>query len=835
MKKFYHLPFTLLLVCFATLYTYSQNPGEIDPSFTIGDSMIKNGVVLCTATQTDGKIVVGGDFTELGGVEANRIVRINVDGTKDDSFNIGTGFNNQVNCLSIQTDGKLLVGGSFTSYNGTVSKYLIRLNTDGSIDNTFITGSGFTQRVNTLAIQNDGKIIVGGNFISYNSVSTKYITRLNNDGSIDSSFNIGTGFGNIVTSVAIQVDGKIIVGGSFTAFNTTSNNRIIRLNTNGSVDTTFNISAGFDSKVNTIKIQPDGKIIAGGDFAYYRNILSKRLVRINANGTRDNSFDVGSGFEGNVISIYIQNDGKTIVGGDFYLYKGLYTGKIIRLNNDASADINFDSGTGYNSVVNCIEPYLNNQIITGGEFNFYKTTNIPCVSRLSESGILDSSFDCESFKTNITGLSYSLAKHNDGKIISVGDFTSSFGTPSSRIVRFNQDGTVDSTFNTGTGFNLNPETVTIQSDNKILVGGGFNSYNGNEAKSLVRLNYDGSIDNTFDLDSTFSGYVYSIKIQTDGKILVGGTFKNYLNRDSLVRLNPDGSLDTTFNAGNTGFTSLVGDTSGVRTMTIQPDGKILITGLLYYYNGIVLNKSIVRINSDGVYDSTFIAFNGFNIGTTESIYKMEVLSNNQILICGSLPSTPSMSGLFLLNENGSLDTSFNSSASVIGFTVQNDGKIIAVGNFPSYNNLNYNRIIRLNPDSSIDSTFNPGTGFNTLVRSVLIDNDSIIVGGVFTSYNNTYASGIIKLDASSSLQSSDYEIEKLILSPNPVKNILNLNLSIKNSSEVNSIRIIDLTGKTLLNVNTFQKDINVENLESGVYIIKVLIDNEEFSSKFIKE
>jgi uncharacterized delta-60 repeat protein len=175
--------------------------------------------------------------------------------------------------------------------------------------------------------QPDGKIIVGAG---------DRINRYNSDGSTDNIFwaNIGNSFAN-VKAIALQSDGKIIAGGDFT--NSTYNNgRIIRLNSNGTIDNTFNVGTGFDASVQTIAIQPDGKIIVGGRFTSYGNVLCRRIVRLNSNGSLDNTFNIGSGFNDLVNTLTLQSDGKIIVGGLFSSYNGNPCNYIARLNSDVS-------------------------------------------------------------------------------------------------------------------------------------------------------------------------------------------------------------------------------------------------------------------------------------------------------------------------------------------------------------------------------------------------------------------------------------------------------------------------------------------------------------------
>jgi uncharacterized delta-60 repeat protein len=305
------------------------NPdGSLDNTFNIGTGF--NGGALTISIQADGKIIVGGEFTTYNGNVANRLVRLNNDGTVDNSFNIGIGFNNFVYSINIQTDGKIIVGGAFALFNGSLHRGLIRLNIDGSLDNSF-NPSSFNGNVYTTAIQSDGKIIAGGNFISFNGTNVGAIARINTDGSLDASFNTGTGYNSEIWTTSIQSDGKIIVGGYFTSFNGTAINRISRLNTDGSLDATFNIGTGFGGEVFTSKVQTDGKIIVGGFFNSFNGSARNRLARLNTDGSLDATFNIGSGFGNDVLTTAIQSDGKIIVGGNFSNVSSLSRNRLARL------------------------------------------------------------------------------------------------------------------------------------------------------------------------------------------------------------------------------------------------------------------------------------------------------------------------------------------------------------------------------------------------------------------------------------------------------------------------------------------------------------------------
>ena len=357
---------------------------SLDNSFITGDGF-DNGVY-DVILQPDGKIIAVGDFSTYDNNLYAGIVRLNPDGAKDLSFSIGSGFVKTPLTLALQSDGKILVGGNISGYNGTLLSCIIRLNGDGSIDNTFNTGSGFSggkSSVSSITVQSDGKILVGGGFTDYNGTAVSNIVRLNSNGTIDDTFNFGIGFNSIVYDMELQSDGKVIVVGDFSSYNGTPVNRIIRLNSNGMVDGSFNSGGGFDNYPLTIKIQVDGKIICGGTFTNYNGTPANRIIRLNSNGMVDGSFNSGGGFDSVVNSIGAQSDGKLVCGGYFTDYDGTSTNSLTRLNNDGSNDVNFVIGSGFNDAIDSLIIQLDGKIVCVGSFFDYNGISIGRIARLT--------------------------------------------------------------------------------------------------------------------------------------------------------------------------------------------------------------------------------------------------------------------------------------------------------------------------------------------------------------------------------------------------------------------------------------------------------------------
>jgi uncharacterized delta-60 repeat protein len=347
-----------------------------------------NGFVYALALQPNGKILVGGNFSDYNGVGISYITRLNVDGSLDTGFVTGGGFNGIVYALALQPDGKILVGGNFSDYNGVGISCIARLNADGTLDTGFVTGSGFNSAVSSLALQSDGKILVGGYFNDYNGVVIgDAIARLNADGTLDTGFLTGSGFSGfkgvgIVYALALQSDGKILVGGSFNDYNGTPiGDAIARLNADGTLDTGFVTGSGFSGlkgvgDVNALALQSDGKILVGGNFFDYNGVGISYIARLNADGTLDTGFVTGSGFGSIVNALALQSDGKILVGGYFNDYNGVSIGRIARLNADGTLDTGFLTGSGFSGYLNVLALQPDGKILVGGNFSDYDGVGI---------------------------------------------------------------------------------------------------------------------------------------------------------------------------------------------------------------------------------------------------------------------------------------------------------------------------------------------------------------------------------------------------------------------------------------------------------------------------
>ena len=401
---------TLLFILF-NKKTFAQ-PGAIDPSFTPENG--PNGLINDIAVQSDGKIIIVGSFTTYNGVSRNKIARLNSDGSLDNSFNPGSGTDYSIYKVAIQSDGKILIGGYFNTYNGSPKNYLARLNSNGSIDNSFNPGQGPNEYVFYIVELNGGKILIGGTFTTYNGVSRNRIARLNSNGSLDSSFDPGSGANPAaVNSIAIQNDGKIIIGGGFTTFSGIIRKRVARLNINGSVDISFDPGQGANDGISSVAIDQNGKILVAGGIDSVAGVSRNGIARLNTDGSLDASFDPGTGFDSYIAEIVLALDGKILVGGNYTNFNGVSRNGIARLNPDGSLDTSFDPGTGVDNFIYAVAIQPNSRILYGGLFTKYNGISRNRIVRI--------------FADNTTGVHN--FQHNSGPLI--------FPNPNIGIIKIN--------------------------------------------------------------------------------------------------------------------------------------------------------------------------------------------------------------------------------------------------------------------------------------------------------------------------------------------------------------------------------------------------------------
>jgi uncharacterized delta-60 repeat protein len=363
----------------------------------------------------------------------------------DTTFNIGKGFKGTVKVIKELEDGKIIVGGGFSSFNETEVNGIVKLNKDGTLDSTFKNSLPFATSINSIAVQKDGKIIVGGLFVDHNrssnnSFNPQNIVRLNQDGELDSSFNTGTGFTPMVNVICIQKDGKILVGGDFKSFKGKKSPHLVRLNSNGSLDESFQIQEKNDKIVFDILIQPDGKIVTSGRLKYLDYKRNKLIQRFYTNGTLDSTFNVGRQFMSDVWRIIQLSDGKFIAAGLGINHNdSTQVCLLTKLNNDGSYERTFLAPRGFSNIVYDIAPYTKGRFVISGDFS------------------------------------------------RIGDQTQKY----MGIAILHNDGSIDSSFNKDIDFTINVRAICVLRDNNLIIGGdeGRFTFGGEGRKNISRILY----------------------------------------------------------------------------------------------------------------------------------------------------------------------------------------------------------------------------------------------------------------------------------------------------------------------------------------------------------
>ena len=373
MKQLIAITITLI----STVLSFGQN-GWNDNEFVIGTGF--NGAVYASLALPDNSVVYGGVFTSYNGTNCQGIVKLRSDGTIDPNWiyagvvngaqaSIGTA---NVYDLKLQSDGKILVVGSFNQYWGLTAPNMARISSiDGGLDIPFrdvIITNGPNGAIWSADLQSDGKIIIGGDFSNLGGGNVRNgVARFNTNGTIDNTFTFSGTTNATIRKVKTQSDDKILVGGNYTTINGVAKNRITRLNADGTSDATF-LGTGANNYVLDIEVQSDNKILLSGDFTDYNGSLANRFIRLNANGTLEGIFN---NCNATVRSLTLLNNGSIVLGGQFNLAPTYSAIRIAVLNSDLTYNTTFANPSANNTVFTT-SLLADGRIAVGGDFTFFR-------------------------------------------------------------------------------------------------------------------------------------------------------------------------------------------------------------------------------------------------------------------------------------------------------------------------------------------------------------------------------------------------------------------------------------------------------------------------------
>ncbi|NUQ63012.1 MAG: hypothetical protein HUU20_11010 [Pirellulales bacterium] len=739
----------------------SLTAGDLDPTF--GD----NGLVLdqflgpafdraqAVAIQSNGDILVAGNTS--AGVSFGRgsdfaLTRYHADGALDTTFGVAgrvttefTPNGNYMAGIVIQADGKIVVAGS--GFNGATGEDLLiaRYNVDGSLDGSFGDGgkiiadrNGTDDSLGAVAIQADGKIVVGG----YSGVTVGGVTRpdfflarYNTNGTLDGAFGSGgfvttdlNGSTDVIGGLVIQPDGKIVAAGYTYRSGTFYDFGLARYNTDGSLDGTFGASGKVTKDLggnydfgDDVALQADGKIVVAGISTQPATARDFAVVRFNANG----SLDDGSATDA--------------TAGDAFGSGGV-----------ALTDLG-----GYDEGLTDLALQADGKIVVVGYRSMAGVNIDVAMVRYDTDGSLDTTLDGDGILLTDLGLSEGaggVAMQSDGKIVVSGWLTGAVTGNDFAVLRYNTDGSLDDgtpsdttpgdAFDTGGIASTNfdgpvpsyGDSVVLQPDGKIVVAGYVDNpllSSGEPHVILERYLSDGTLDPCFGsggrVESAFSAYTSDIALASDGKIVVTGHFNGAGGADfAAARYNSDGTLDAGFGTDGIASTDLGGSFDDATAVVVQADGKVIVGGYTIQ-PGVANQFALVRYNADGTPDTDFgaggIVTTSFGPGSA-TILGMALAADERIVVAGQY-GLQAITARY--NTNGSLDDgglndatpgdTFGTAGSVLidfaasysqteAVTIQPDGKIVVAGlrNVSGYDFA----LARLNIDGSFDSGFGAG-------------------------------------------------------------------------------------------------------------------------------
>lgn len=375
------------ILCWGLHFQVNAQLWQRDPSFC--STAFPNNVVYSSILQSDGKIVLAGSFTMHGNVAATKVIRLEPDGQMDTSFHVASGPNSHVYASYLQPDGYLLIAGQFTMVDTLTANRIARLCPDGSLDTSFHVGIGPNSNILSMAYQPDGKILIAGTFTSINGISRNRIARLMHDGSLDTSFHVGSGANQSLWTVVLQPNGKILIGGGMSSYNGVSRNRIARLNTDGSIDYGFDPGTGAmssipsNAKVSGITIQPDGYILICGKFQTFNEVNRNNIVRLAPDGSIDQTFLTTIGANDWIWNCTLDSSSRILVAGYFTTYDGDSSKFIARLFSNGLRDTLFSQQIKLNNLPRTLLVQPDHKVLIGGHFTKINHDSIPFLARLS--------------------------------------------------------------------------------------------------------------------------------------------------------------------------------------------------------------------------------------------------------------------------------------------------------------------------------------------------------------------------------------------------------------------------------------------------------------------
>lgn len=568
--------------------------------------------------------------------------------------------------VAVQPDGKILIAGDFALVGGVPRAGVARLEVDGAIDDSFEVGRSVDGLVYALAVQpDDGKVLIAGQFTAVDGVPRAGLARLHPDGSLDQRFRplLEGGEGFYVSSVWLEPDGRILVGGNFRLVADQPRVGLARLMPEGYLDRGFDPGAGLEGGVaHDLAQQPDGRILVGGSFTHAGGTARAGLARLHPDGRLDTTFDAGLGAgegAGRVYAIGVDSDRGIVVAGVFDRVGSVASSGLIRLDFEGLVDPGFEADAGVaggQATLYDLQLLPGGEVLVTGSFWYAGGAERIGLARLTPGGVADATFEPgPGLGTDATAFGNMLAVQPDGQVLVAGQFEEAGGSRRHCLARFAPDGTVDPGFSspdTLLEFGGEVRAIAPLPAGGVLIGGRFERVNGVWRRGVARLTADGAVDPGFDAALNEGALIHALAVQPDGRVLVGGWFDHVADfeRKNFTRLLADGPLDE-------GFAAAAAEAS-VESIALLPDGRILVGGAFRQF-GDLRRFGLVRLSSEGAPDPGFDP--RFEIGLDRAVVlTLAVQPDGRVVAGGYFDSVNGQPrrALARVFEDGSLDPDF---------------------------------------------------------------------------------------------------------------------------------------------------------------------------------
>lgn len=822
--------------------------GSVETDFAVGagaNGPVNAVVIQNDQTDADRRIIIAGDFTQYNVQNRQRIARLLDDGSLDRRYALNLQVNGSIKAAAPVMGDKLMIGGAFTRINDTPMNYLARLNNAGQLDLLFNPGSGADNWVYAVAETFSGtgadrvsKVVVGGDFITFNAAPRQRIAVLNADGSVDTTFNPGSGANGTVLAVAVQRDGKILIGGEFTSVAGQPRTRIARLNANGSLDLTFSADAAPDGAVRTIEVALDDKILIGGDFRSVTGLARGGIARLNVDGTLDGSFGTGlAGANGTVYDIEVQPDGNLVVGGEFTLFNANARNRIARLLPDGAVDTSINFGAGANGYVAAIALQADRKIVLGGNFTTFDNQPRNRVARVyggSLGGSGTVAFERGFYSVEESAGTVTLFVRREGG--TSGELRAQFDVRVGTAQPFEDYIPLSGELVFAPGESIRTISVPLLDDNIAedveffaveLIGAP--EILGRQPFATVELVSDDSVlsftDSEYVASEIVPGGVATISVQRVGESstpvtvtyrTVAGTAtagSDYSQRNGQLTFNPGETLksfnvpildDAIVEGDETVLLQLSNPSANATISTVQATltisdndfapGRISFSAAQTFVDETAGSVTVTVTRTSGRTGSVAVQYataNGtatagedytatsgtvlFLEGETTKTVTIPVADDSRVEgneafsvaltnpTGGALLTSPSTIQVVIADSDfgaGSLDPDFNigtgANAPIASVYIQPDDRIVIGGDFTSFNNANRQYVARLTADGPVDPDFDPGIGPDNVVNSVARADafGNVAIGGAFRAVASQDRLYVARLTASGALDAT---------------------------------------------------------------------------------